>query len=240
MLCRRSFGSVVAAIAAAATLSFSVYSANALPVTIGFQQDGVDGGAGVGNIATQTPVADTGTGSISVSGTYGTFTVNLITASGNPDLPPPGILNSNALNTSSTTAGTLVVYVTSQGNTLTPGSWLFSTGFTENLFQTGWSVTQETYFDAGNGLFALTTLLGTATFSGTGLAVDSAAQSVNVGAGPFSVTHVYTIAASGAGQALSTISLAVPGPIVGAGLPGLLIACAALVALARRRRHVAV
>jgi len=29
---------------------------------------------------------------------------------------------------------------------------------------------------------------------------------------------------------------AVPGPVVGAGLPGLLIACGALVALARRRR----
>ena len=31
---------------------------------------------------------------------------------------------------------------------------------------------------------------------------------------------------------------AVPGPVVGAGLPGLLIACRALVALARRRKRV--
>jgi len=30
---------------------------------------------------------------------------------------------------------------------------------------------------------------------------------------------------------------AVPGPIVGAGLPGLVVACGALIALARRRRQ---
>ena len=36
-----------------------------------------------------------------------------------------------------------------------------------------------------------------------------------------------------------TALAAVPGPIVGAGLPGLIIGCTALLALARRRRRLA-
>jgi hypothetical protein len=50
------------------------------------------------------------------------------------------------------------------------------------------------------------------------------------------VTEVITLAATGNGTALSTVNLAVPGPIVGAGFPGLAAACSALLMLARRRR----
>jgi hypothetical protein len=41
------------------------------------------------------------------------------------------------------------------------------------------------------------------------------------------------------GQLLSIGAVAVPGPIVGAGLPGLVAACVGLLALARRRRRLA-
>jgi hypothetical protein len=63
--------------------------------------------------------------------------------------------------------------------------------------------------------------------------------------GPFSVTEVYTIVAIGIGNANNTISMTVspstvPGPIVGAGLPGLVTAAVGLFVLVRRRRRSAI
>jgi hypothetical protein len=48
--------------------------------------------------------------------------------------------------------------------------------------------------------------------------------------------NFYTFSA-GIGNVLLSSITAVPGPIVGAGLPGLLVACGALIVLARRRRQ---
>ncbi len=55
--------------------------------------------------------------------------------------------------------------------------------------------------------------------------------------GIFSLT---TQGGSGVNRSFSATITAVPGPVVGAGLPGLILACCGLLALARRRRQLAV
>ena len=57
---------------------------------------------------------------------------------------------------------------------------------------------------------------------------------------PTPATFSFTSQGSGNGQTVTTFSattVAVPGPVVGAGLPALLAACGGLIAFARRRRQ---
>jgi hypothetical protein len=201
-------------------MSLAAGPANADTITIFLQQGGSTG-------------TTTGTGVTTFSGPVGTFSSNVVT--GSPQPIPTDLLGSTALDVSTATAGTLNVFVTASGIASPTGAFVFTSTFTSNQLPAGWTVTEASFLSPGNTVPA-TGALSSFTFSNTG--TDTAQASGNTGGGPYSVTEEFTINATGAGQAQSTIDVSVPGPIVGAGIPGLLAGCFGLLGWWRRRRQI--
>jgi len=172
---------------------------------------------------------------------FGNFNIVNITGSTTPTTSAPILLTSNTLDvqTTTTTAHTLQVWITA--NDLTSPIQLvdFFSGFTNVALSNGWSVTLESLVSTTNQMFA-GTQLATDTFVG-GVIPTVFASNFNdqfdVGDGPYSLTAHYTILTDGLGQANSGITVsgveATPLPaavwMFGGGLAG-------LGALLRRRK----
>jgi hypothetical protein len=214
----RRITSVVKKLILMATV-FALAAILALPatadtITLGLQEAGFNSG----NIMT---VASSISGGLVFSGSYGTFTLNQVTAAGSPAIPEPNF-QTTSINTSSSTSGTLTVWITQSGLT-TPVSALLS-GLTANVFQGNVvSVTEHTFVDNSNAVFGTGTPLASKTFTSIG-SVDSINSTGSL-VTPYSETVEYVITMSGAGSANDTINLSsVPEPgsmvLLGSGLCG--------------------
>jgi hypothetical protein len=191
-------------------------------ITVGLQEAGY--GSPLGSITT----VATGSGTLSYMGSYGTFSAFhaiQVNVTGTPPLPEPE-LDSQTVNVSSSSAGVLVIYVTEQGLTDLTGINSLISSFTANSLNGHiTSVLEATYIDPANGLWG-GSALGSKTFTAIGSAVSTnATPSIS---GPFSLTEVYTVTATGAGDTNDTIDIAAVTPepatlsLVGMGLLGLL------------------
>lgn len=179
---------------------------------------------------------DVGTGSASFSGSFGTFSLNLITGIDTAASGFPTLLNSTTNNVSTSTAGTLYVWVSAIG-LISPSSastMAIGSSFTSNELPAGWTVSEATYYDPSDSAFGTTDLVGSTTFSSIG--VDTTGYTSVPYSGYFSMTELYTITSTGSGTTLDTISAYVPEP-GSLGILGLGLSAIGALGWSRRRRN---
>jgi hypothetical protein len=161
---------------------------------------------------------------------FGAFNLNTVTINSQSFLAAGELLATNMLDVAQTATGahTLVLDITANGltgpNALTPLESEFSvTGLTN-----GWTVQEKTTIN-GNPLSA------TPVFTGNSASTDLFASAF-LGS-TFSADAHYIITSSGAGSFNGGIDIsAVPGPVLGSGVPGLAFAALGMMWFARYRQ----
>ena len=148
---------------------------------------------------------------------------------------------------------TLTIYITAQGLLAPLG---LVSGLTQDFTWTNvpaqWTVSEAMYIDPNNGQFTTVDQLGATQTLGPCLNVNGCANATQVNGqsfvntnNPFSLTEVFTITAQGGGSTNDGMDLlaprssditGVPGPLAGAGIPGLVFAFGGMMAWWRRRR----
>jgi len=170
-------------------------SAHADLITIGLQESGVNGGA----ITTEA----SGSGSTNFVGPYGSFVFNSVNATDVVASGLPMLLTSNTLNFSSTSGGTLDVWVTAQGLSVPGAAVPLLSAFTVNGLVNS-TVTENTFYN-GTQISTFSTSSQTADFAALSGALNLS--------GPFSVTEEYVITSQAGGSANLTATIsAVPEP----------------------------
>ena len=206
-------------VSAAAVLGFlaSAHFAQAGTITMG---------ASMTPTSTITTLATgTGAGQLSLpSGTtYNNFKLTM-TATSEPFLSLPDLMDSNTLDASNTSKGSISLFFTTQNLTSPSGLDNLSSSFTSNSLPSGWTVTESTYYSSNNALFDNnpSDLVASQVFSEKGVGSGSAIENFT---SPFSITEVYTISATSTGSTNDTIDTSVPEPgslaLLGTGLLGL-------------------
>jgi hypothetical protein len=216
----------------ASALAFAPASAHAVTIYLG-----------VGDQGSVVTLAS-GEGTASVSGAVvGGFTINLSGTGSPPSTPPVSgdVLLGGNIDVRASGGGSVNIWISSTGNTspidTSPiGSESFLSSFTQNLLTAGWTVEALTGAAQSNTAFSTQNILSRTIFTTSDPPDVMGFGYAFVTRAPYSLTELWKITAPSAGETNNTTDIAVPGPIVGAGLPGLVTMLLGLFGLNRYRR----